>query len=499
MKLIPSLMKRHYLAIVSVFLITATLLIGMVGCNGGGGDYNPPPSENLEIRTWYDLDDVRDNLAGNHTLMNNLDSTTPGYEEMASSTANQGKGWEPMGTTEDEEGGGTIGEWDNRLTGTLDGQGYEIRDLFINRPDDFEVGLFGAVGKEGVVGNIGAVNVTVTGGNCVGTLVGFNEGTVSNSYSSGSVASDDYDVGGLVGYNYGDVRNSYSSANVTGEYSVGGLVGRNVYGFWGVEGTVSNSYFMGSVAGDKYVGGLVGWNRNAGTVSNSYSSGNITGNSCVGGLVGWNDEATVSDSYSSGSVSGNIEGAVGGLVGANGDAGTVSNSYSTASVTSDNNVGGLVGENAGIVTRCYSSGDVTGNSVVGGLVGQSWGTVSTCYSTGSVTGSSSVGGLVGVNGYGGSVSNSYSTGSVTGTECVGGLVGENHHGTVSSSFWDIQTSGQAQSDGGTGKNTTEMEDIATFSGAAWNIIEVSDPGARNPAYIWNIVNGLTYPFLSWQS
>jgi hypothetical protein len=43
-----------------------------------------------------------------------------------------------------------------------------------------------------------------------------------------------------------------------------------------------------------------------------------------------------------------------------------------------------------------------------------------------------------------------------------------------------------------------MKNIATFSGAAWNIIAVANPGTRNPAYTWNIANGVTYPFLSWQ-
>ena len=56
---------------------------------------------------------------------------------------------------------------------------------------------------------------------------------------------------------------------------------------------------------------------------------------------------------------------------------------------------------------------------------------------------------------------------------VGGLVGRNYQGTVSNSFWDTETSGQATSAGGTGKNTTEMKDIATFSGAGWNIIAVA--------------------------
>jgi hypothetical protein len=78
-----------------VFLIVLTLIVGMVGCVGDGGN-NLLPSENLEIQDWYDLNAVRDNLDGHRILMNDLDSTTAGYEELASPTANQGKGWQPM-------------------------------------------------------------------------------------------------------------------------------------------------------------------------------------------------------------------------------------------------------------------------------------------------------------------------------------------------------------------------------------------------------------------
>jgi len=367
---------------VSIFLIAVALMAGMVGC---GPTY--PPSQNLEIRDWYDLDAVRENLRGHHILMNDLDYTTAGYEELASPTANEGKGWEPIGTL--LKGG-------DRLTGTLDGQGYEIRDLFINRPDEYCVGLFGVVGQEGVVENIGAVNVTVTGRGNVGGLVGENDGTVSNSYSTGNVTGK-LGVGGLVAYNHG--------------------------------GTVSNSYSTGNVTGYEYVGGLVGWND--GAVSNSYSSANVTGNRRVGGLVGEN-------------------------VGYYNYEGTVSNCYAIGSVTGKSAVGGLVGENAGYYN--YE------------------GTISNCYAIGSVTGEAYVGGLVGLN----------------------SGIQEDYPAIVSDSFWDTKTSGHATSDGGTGKTTAEMKDIATFSGAAWDICAVNH-GSTNPAYTWNIINGVTYPFLSWQS
>ena len=242
------------------------------------------------ISTWYDLDAARHNLSGNYSLINDLDSTTPGYEELASPTANEGKGWDPIGSFIPSIG--FVG-----LRGSFDGQGYEIRDLFINRPNESLIGLFGVVGEGGVIKNIGMVNVTVTGCADVGGLVGWNRGTVSYSYSTGNVTGHGYytdtfkelssGVGGLVGSNFeGTVSNSYSAGNVTGEDGVGGLVGGNV-------GTVSNSYSTSRVIGEDGVGGLVGWNGvisiggTANTVSNSYSTGNVTGNYWyAGGLVG---------------------------------------------------------------------------------------------------------------------------------------------------------------------------------------------------------------------
>jgi hypothetical protein len=334
--------------------------------------------------------------------MNDLNPATDGYGDVASKTANQGKGWQPIGTSDDP------------FTGSFDGQGYEISDMFINRPDESLVGLFGAVDVGGVIQNVKVVNATVTGEWAIGGLVGENWGDVRNSYSGGTVSGGEDSVGGLVGGNAGDVSNSCSAANVTGHWDVGGLVG------------CSDSY---------------------GTVSNSYSVGNVTGEWAVGGLVG-----------------GNL---------------------------------------GGIVAKSYSTGGVTGDDYVGGLVGDNQGTVSNSYSIGSVTGEWYVGGLVGDNDSLGIVTNSYASGSVTGYSFVGGLAGSNW-GAVSNSFWNIETSGMTESDGGTGKTTAAMQDIATFTNTAtegldnpWDITAVN-PGETNNAFTWNIVTGQTHPFLSWQ-
>jgi hypothetical protein len=312
---------------------------------GGNGTAEDP----YEITDWYSLDNLRNYLSSHFILINDLDSNSAGYPELASATANEGKGWQPIGNTTEN----------GSFTGSFDGQGYEICDLFIDRDDENQVGLFGVVDKGGILENVGVVN-----------------------------------------------------GNVTGSVSVGGLVG--LVG----NGTVSDSYATGSVIGNKWI---------------------INGGFWVGGLVGSNE-------------------------------GTVSNSYSTCNVTGYWGVGGLMGRNEGTVSNSSATGSVDSWIVVGGLVGVNDNAVNDCYSTGNVFGFLFDGGLVGVN-----------------------------HDTVSNSFWDTETSGQATSAGGIGKNTTEMKDITTFSGAGWDIIAVANPSIRNPSYIWNIIDTVTYPFLSWQS
>jgi hypothetical protein len=416
-------------------------------------------SPGTEIRDWHDLHAIRDNLDGSYLLMNDLDATTAGYEERASEAANEGGGWEPIGVF---ESGGSF----DPFAGTFDGQGHEIRDLFIYRPASVGVGLFGVVvgSVEGRgIENVGVVNAHVIGDMGVGGLVGLNGGNVTDSSCTGNVTGSSR-VGGLVGFNIAIVSDSYASGNVTGESQVGGLVGFNT-------GTVGNSYFAGNVTGyDILVGGLVGYNT--GMVSNSYSDGSVMGHGGVGGLVGGN-EGTVRNSYASGSVTGEWH-SMGGLVGHSWE-GTVSNCYASGSVSGGSRVGGLVGHNDyyGGVARSYATGSVTGDNLVGGLVGYNRDTVIECYAGGSVTGNSSVGGLVGEN-----------------------------EGLVGNSFWDRETSGMETSDGGTGKTTAQMMNISTFTNTRtegldvpWDITAVAH-GDTDDAYAWNIVRGESYPFLS---
>ena len=201
----------------------------------------------------------------------------------------------------------------------------------------------------------------------------------------------------------------------------------------------------------------------------------------IGGLAGSN-HGIVTNCYSTGSVSGDDE--VGSLLGKN-YRGNVTSCYSTVTVSGDIYVGGLVGYNQGTIANCYSTGTVSGTGTdCGGLVGRNWSDLINCYSTGSVSGEKQIGGLVGSN-YG-RVGDSYSTGVVSGDESIGGLVGINLGDEIINCFWDVETSGLANSDGGTGLTTVEMHTGNTFWG--WWCYNA-----------WGIEEGRDYPHLRWEN
>ena len=181
-----------------------------------------------------------------------------------------------------------IGNGTDNFTGSYDGYGYAISGLTILGSNS-NVGFFGVTSSTAVITGVGLTSVNIHGGGLVGGLVGYNFGSLSNSYVTGNVTGSSIDVAGLVGLNSGTITNSYYGAGtVTGlGNSCGGLVGGN-------SGTVSYSYATGNVigGGSKQVGGLVGFN-NGGTISHSHATGNVSSSTSyrVGGLVGYNSGA----------------------------------------------------------------------------------------------------------------------------------------------------------------------------------------------------------------
>ncbi|BBM88566.1 hypothetical protein COTS27_00247 [Spirochaetota bacterium] len=324
-----------------------------------------------------------------------IDMSTPGlpFSEMGSRTPDNSG---TMG-----KGFVPIGSESKLFRGTLDCAGYGISGLYMNRPTTNFVGLVGYA-SNGNVSNCAMTNVKITGRDYVGSLVGRN--------------------------NDSSITTSHATA--------------------------------GAVTGNEYVGGLVGIHRSGAMISNSYATGSVTGTSNVGGLVGESARTSaINDSYAEGAVTGSAN--LGGLVGYNSNS-SISNSYAIVTVTgSANFVGGLIGFfEEGNVLVSYATGAVNGNSRVGGLVGLSFfnSRIINSYATGAVTGESEVGSLVG-SVQGGTVNNSYAIGAVTGRGSdIGGLVGKFISGsTVTTSYWNTETTGQTTSSAGTGRTTAQMQ------------------------------------------
>ena len=200
---------------------------------------------------------------------------------------NEGAGWTP------------IGNLANPYTGEFQGRGHTISHLFINNAVADAPGLFGVIGKTGSVTGLGLeqVNITTTHPSAAGSLAGVNQGTVTSSYATGTVAGSAV-AGGLVGLNLlGTVQASFSQAAVSlvlGDAAAGGLVGHNLLG------DIKASYAAGPVSANaikSQAGGLAGINQ--GSITASYARGAVSATgqgSRKGGLAAY-DLGTETDSY----------------------------------------------------------------------------------------------------------------------------------------------------------------------------------------------------------
>jgi flagellar basal body-associated protein FliL len=222
----------------------------------------------IAISSCQDLQNIKNNLCGNYYLTGNIDCS-------ATKTWNEGFGFESIGE-----------DMQDIFSGVLDGKGYKISGLYINRPDEDSVGLFGY--SEGNVSNLGLENVNISGDWAVGALVGEQtSGFISKVYSSGIVSGSVW-VGGLIGsldsYTMDDsiiVEKSYSSVNVYGVF-----MGENVGGFVGMlsGGGIANCYASGRVSANNDVGGFAG--AISSRVINSYSTGLVSGDEDIGMWIG---------------------------------------------------------------------------------------------------------------------------------------------------------------------------------------------------------------------
>ena len=193
-------------------------------------------------------------------------------------------GWVPIGQKID-------GSY-NRFYGSFDGGGHVITGLTINRPGSGYQGLFGYA-YEATISNLGIVDADITGGYSVGGVVGYIAyGSVNRCYVTGAVSGEGY-VGGVAGYVLGTVQNCYSTGAVSGEGYVGGVAGY-------VEDSVENCYATGAVRGSdgsENIGGVAGFVY--GTVQNCAAlNPSVSGTSDVGRVAGYvHNNATLNNNY----------------------------------------------------------------------------------------------------------------------------------------------------------------------------------------------------------
>jgi hypothetical protein len=136
--------------------------------NGSGTDEDP-----YQITNIHQLQEMNDNLSAHYILMNDIDASET-REWTDTNEWDEGEGFVPVGNFE-------WGEPSLAFTGTLDGQGYKISDLYINRPDEEYVAIFRCVAENGFINNVVIDNANIIGSENAGILVGithsFTEGT----------------------------------------------------------------------------------------------------------------------------------------------------------------------------------------------------------------------------------------------------------------------------------------------------------------------------------
>ena len=205
-------------------------------------------------------DGLTQNLGANAVLTADITVNTGNVANCGGTKQAGWKDWTPI-----------VGNsYPNNYAGTFDGQNHTVSGLYFNDSNVNNVGLFGYIGTNSKISNVGVVD----------------------SYFCGKDR-----VGGVCGSKYGTVENCYSASTVSGENAVGGVCGNNY------KGNLLNCYNTGavncSVSGGWYIGGVCGI-LNDGTIQNCYSTGTVGGSSTsVGGVCGQTQgtSANISNCY----------------------------------------------------------------------------------------------------------------------------------------------------------------------------------------------------------
>ena len=462
----------RFLISILAFLLLSTDLFSF---SGGGSGSEEDPYQITTVEQLQEMNTDEAHLSAHYILMNDIDAGDTrnwnfGDHDQNADTPDSAMGFVP------------VGNGSAYFTGCFNGQNYEIEGLYIYRPMDDNIGLFGFTYGENVqIKNIELNNVTIFGGCQVGGVAGHNYyGNINNIEVSGNIYGR-RSVGGIIGANYciGTFENLvcegkinihyyYNYMNTHWAFNIGGLIGYNTMT------DITHSHTSVNIECVHDAGGLIGSNS-SGNISHSYATGHLMstqygyGSKNIGGLIGENNNGYIYNCYAGGDVYGYRN--IGGLIGSG--SGMMEKVYATGDVHGKINVGGLLGTNSSRILRVCAMGNVIVDSINGGgLIGYNDGVIENCYARGQVSGGNRCGGLIGYN-LNGSVYNAYSTGEIISSETMGGLVAlfeleGGSYGIVSNSFWDLETSLTDSSAGGTGLETRKMKAETTYTEAEWN-------------------------------
>ena len=421
-----------------------------------------------------------------YELMNNLD-----FDSNGSGSVDAGDdypNWTAIGV--DASGAATV------FSAIFDGNDNTISNLFINSSTSTAtggsfVGLFGDV--SGTIRDVGLLDVNITNTRtATGTNFG-RTGALAGKLSAGGTVRGSYIAGGSVTHTTGSGSFGY----------IGCLLGYS-------NGTISDSYATCNVVGTNNnvlnLGGLIGESDVSGSVDSTYATGTVTSSGpgsdvvTAGGLIGYST-VRVSVSYATGNVTATGRGRVGGLIGrmggssfANYATGNVSGSGTGTGATTIQSlkVGGLMGEinlDGGEYLRAsYATGNVSGSGTgvkAGGLTGRvqvnDANSITAVYAIGAVSNTS------------------------TGTTATGGLAGEQGGSAtpMTNSYWDTQTTGQTTT-AGTSSSTTGAQTTSALQSitgytvgsiyADWNLNLDGQAGNDDP---WNFGATNQYPVLKY--
>lgn len=202
--------------------------------------------------------------------------------------------WEPIGIFHYDAG---VNE-NYQFKGIFNGDNHTISGIVINDDTGMFHGLFGYIGVNAVVKNLG-VDGNIVVDNNVGAVAGSNSGTIENCHSSATV-SGTAEVGGIVGFNNneGTIKNCYNTGDVSGNdndtvENVGGIAGDNV-------GTIENCCNTGNITisseSGSSIGGVVGSNEQSGTIKKCCNAGTLVSPQS-GGIAGTSDASKITNCY----------------------------------------------------------------------------------------------------------------------------------------------------------------------------------------------------------